>query len=248
MLKAIIRRIFSHSWLFSLIQGKHAWLNRVIRWAGLPAKPGLPRAVRLESTNGCNLHCVFCPRDKHTRKIGVMSMETFAHAVDQCREMGVEQLTLQGFGEPLLDPHIANKIRYAKEQGIPLVVMITNGTKCDETMIQNLMEAGLDRMRISLDAATAEIYEHKRIGFPYNQLEHNILSSLKARNDAGHKNPKIEVIFVKGKDNAHEAEAFREKWTGVADRILFHDEHNWAGKNRSSRRRVRPLPAPSGKA
>ena len=77
------------------------------------------REVRFEVTNLCNAHCVFCPREKHTRKQGIMDLDLYKKWLDEIHEgdYGVDFVSLQNYGAPYVDPFLFDRARYAKEKG-----------------------------------------------------------------------------------------------------------------------------------
>ena len=106
--------------------------------------PRLPEIVQIESTNLCNAKCVFCPRDEMHRRQGVMDMELFRKIVDECAALGITHVRVHNYGEPFLDRQLVEKVRYAKQQGIKEVGMISNGSLITEKIARGMVEAGLD--------------------------------------------------------------------------------------------------------
>jgi putative YphP/YqiW family bacilliredoxin len=64
-----------------------------------------------------------CPREKHTRKKGIMSMELYCNIIDQIVQMGANKITLTNFGEPFIDPTLEEKILIAKQNGLKTYVV-----------------------------------------------------------------------------------------------------------------------------
>ena len=82
-------------------------------------RQSFPKTVRIETTNHCQADCVFCPRSTIGRSKGNMKQDLFERVVEQCVEGGVRLVHLHGYGEPLIDKHLPDRIRYCKEKGIP---------------------------------------------------------------------------------------------------------------------------------
>ena len=78
-----------------------------------------PVYINMETTNGCNASCIMCPHESMERAVGTMSMELFQQVVDEVVATGlpVKMFVVSGFGEPLLDRKIAERIRYIKSKG-----------------------------------------------------------------------------------------------------------------------------------
>jgi radical SAM protein with 4Fe4S-binding SPASM domain len=115
-----------------------------------------PVCLYLEVTNRCNLLCETCPRTFETLEPPAdMSWELFTRIVDQAGS--VKRAVLHGVGEPMLVPELPRMIRYLKDRGI-YVLFNTNGTLLREKRFRDLIDSGLDELRVSLDAADAKTY------------------------------------------------------------------------------------------
>jgi MoaA/NifB/PqqE/SkfB family radical SAM enzyme len=117
-------------------------------------------------TNICNAKCVFCayPRAVESKNLqgGVMSLEIFKKVVDEWAALGGEHIDLtHTVGEPLVDPGIAEKIDYAKNQaGIKLVTMTTNGILLNRRdTYKRLVDLAVTEIAISTSGTDKEIYE-----------------------------------------------------------------------------------------
>ena len=111
--------------------------------------PSFPVQARIENTNHCNAECTMCPRELLTRPKGVMPFEHFEKLVRECAAKGLEELHLQGFGEPFIDKEITKKIRLAADLGIPHLFMVTNASLIDEELAEAIVKSGLHRIKIS---------------------------------------------------------------------------------------------------
>ncbi len=110
-----------------------------------------PVCLYLEVTNRCNLLCETCPRTfEDLEPPADMSMELFRRIVDQVP--GVRRVVLHGVGEPMLVKHLPDMIRYLKARGVH-VLFNTNGTLLAPRKHAEIIDTGLDELRVSLDAA-----------------------------------------------------------------------------------------------
>ena len=71
-----------------------------------------PLHVDIELTNHCDLDCVMCERRNMNRPKGMMSMEMFQAVINECRDMRVDSIKLNLWGESLLHKRIIDMIRY----------------------------------------------------------------------------------------------------------------------------------------
>jgi MoaA/NifB/PqqE/SkfB family radical SAM enzyme len=203
-------------------------VRRLMLATGRDAAPRLPEIVQIESTNICNAKCVFCPRDEMGRKQGVMDMALFRKIVDECAALGITHVRMHNYGEPFVDRALVEKVRYAKEKGIPQVGMISNGSLITEQAARGMIEAGLDAINISVDASGREVFERTRVGLKYDKVIGNIERLVRLREEAGRRRPKLILSFVRQNDSQDE-QAFIEHWRRIADKIHITDLHNWAG-------------------
>lgn len=122
------------------------------------AAPPIPTDCKIELTNRCNLNCSFCAVGKNTREKGDMDEKTLTVLLDACAYLKVEEVGLFLLGESLLCEDIVSYIEYAKRTGIPYVYLTTNGVLCTPSVFDSLKNAGLDSLKISLNAASAKQY------------------------------------------------------------------------------------------
>lgn len=127
-----------------------------------------PFLVFLDPSDLCNFQCVFCPTGdralikKINRRSGLMDMGLYKKVIDDlCEfERPVKVLRLYKDGEPLLNPAFAAMVRYAKKSGCALQVdTTTNGSLLNPERNLELIEAGLDRLHISVNGLSEGAYK-----------------------------------------------------------------------------------------
>ena len=203
-------------------------VRRMLLATGRERAPRLPDIVQIESTNLCNAKCVFCPRDEMHRRQGVMDLDLFKKIVDECAELGITHVRVHNYGEPFLDKQLVEKVRYAKQKGIAEVGMISNGSLITEPIARGMIEAGLDAINISVDAAGKDVFERTRVNLDYDTVIGNIRTLARLRQESGRTHPKLILSFVRQGNTADE-QAFIDEWSQVADKVHITDLHNWAG-------------------
>jgi heme b synthase len=119
------------------------------------------RLVAWEITRNCNLSCVHC-RASATMGPYEGELDTAAclNLLDQIKEVGDPIIILTG-GEPLLRPDIFEIARYGTDKGLRMV-MAPNGTLLTGEIARKLVDAGIQRISISLDGATKESHDRFR--------------------------------------------------------------------------------------
>jgi MoaA/NifB/PqqE/SkfB family radical SAM enzyme len=132
--------------------------------------------------------------------------------------MALSALTLGLGGEPLLADQPAERVREAVRAGVMDIRLGTNGLLLDEPLIAALIDAGLTRLEISVDAAEPSAYRAIR-GGDLEVLERKIHLFLDKRAQMGSPFPLLRVSFLKLPQNEGQLPAFLKRWSGVADLI-----------------------------
>jgi MoaA/NifB/PqqE/SkfB family radical SAM enzyme len=131
-----------------------------------------PVCLYLETTNRCNLLCTTCPRTFEALEPPAdMSWELFTRIVDQFPR--IARVVLHGVGEPMMVPALPRMIRYLKDRGT-YVLFNTNGTLLSRRKSQQLIDSGLDELRVSLDAAEPEAFKLVRGRDMFARIVRNI--------------------------------------------------------------------------
>lgn len=182
---------------------------------------GFPLQLDFELNATCQMRCAFCIHGSETVKKRDLAFETFARVIDEAEAHGLCSVKLNYINEPLLRADLPRFIRYAKEHGVLNVYFATNGLLLSREVGRELIEAKLSKVMISLDATTAETFSLVRRSSKLKEIEANIHGLLELRRELGVSYPAVRVNFLRTATNAHEAEAFLERWRGVADAIGF---------------------------
>jgi MoaA/NifB/PqqE/SkfB family radical SAM enzyme len=157
--------------------------------------------IYIEPTNVCNFDCRTCMRNVWTEPLGFMSAEVFAKVLQGLSAFSPTPLVFfGGFGEPLAHPRILQMIQAVKELGAQ-VELITNGSLLTEKIEIALMDAGLDRLWVSLDGATPESYADVRLGDALPGVIENLTTLVKLRLQTGSDLPRLGIAFVAMKRN-----------------------------------------------
>ena len=119
--------------------------------------------LQLETVSTCNAACHFCPYPQLApmRRGNIMDEKLFRKIADEAATIPyIAIYSLQGLGEPLLDPNIVDRIRYIKK-GDPnsKIEMFTNGVPATRKKMEELHFAGLDCIVFSLNAVNQEQHE-----------------------------------------------------------------------------------------
>ena len=175
--------------------------DKVIKAKSLKKRPW--RLLQVESSIACNLKCIMCPWKqvrKDAENYGHMSQATWETIRPHLPQ--VKSIDFAGGGEPLLQPRLMEWINDAKKAGCE-TGFLTNGYLLNEEIAQQLVQAGVEWIGISMDGATKDIYEQVRIGSNFERVCENISNLAAVRIG---KAPKIMINFVIMPVNVHQLE------------------------------------------
>ena len=170
------------------------------------AAPARPVCLYLETTNRCILLCTTCPRTyAELEPPADMSWELFTSIVDQVPNL--RRAVLHGVGEPMLVKDLPRMVRHLKDRGT-YVLFNTNGTVLNERNGRALIEAGLDELRVSLDAANAATYQAVRGKNYFERILRNVRAFRALQEREGHDRPRVSAWLTGLKETIAELPAF----------------------------------------
>ena len=135
---------------------------QISRMTGKPRISGMPISISIEPTTACNLGCPECPSGlrSFTRPTGKIGDELYRKIIDELSPT-LTYLILYFQGEPYLHPGLNEMIRYAHEKNI-YTATSTNAHFFNDQQAEKTVRSGLDRLIISIDGTTQEVYESYR--------------------------------------------------------------------------------------
>jgi len=178
--------------------------------------------VRIETTNSCNANCITCPREQMTRQKITMDYNHFATLVMEAYELGAETISPFGYGEPLMDNRIADKIAFCSRMGLETFIT-TNASLLTLDTTRALLDAGLSHIRFSAHGTFGN-YE-KVHGLKWDNFQRNIFNFIKVRRDLPCK-VDVTVIPMHGES----VDDILDFWKGKIDDIEIWKPHGWGGK------------------
>ena len=150
-----------------------------------------PVCLYLETTNRCNLLCTTCPRTyEDLEPEADMPWELFTSLIDQYPN--IARVVLHGIGEPMLVKDIAQRVKYLKDRNI-YVLFNTNGTLLTEANGRALIEAGLDELRVSLDAAESEVFQMVRGKDFFDKIVANVRNFTRLQHEMNAPKPRVSL-------------------------------------------------------
>lgn len=196
----------------------------------------IPKHLLIETINGyCTARCTMCTFPTWTRKPRRMTenefeiiLRSFSPYIEH-----LDYLTLHGYGEPLLDKGLPEKIALAKGLGFRGIGFATNCTELNGELAGRLVEAGLDTIICSIDGIRKETHESIRIKTNFEQIVENVKRFIEIRNNHGA--TRVLIRFIRQKLNFEEWPAFHQEWIRLldpdkGDDVIRFDVHNWGDK------------------
>lgn len=159
------------------------------------------RKLNIEVTTRCNLNCEMCLRTVLHEDRGDMNLPTYMMLVPIFPE--IEAVNFLGVGEPLLNEHLLEMIRLARSH-LPAkgtLSFTTNGTLIDKGLARHLVSSGVDNIVISIDSATADVYNQIRQGADLDAVLRNVRLLVQAKKQLGSRTPWIGFESVAMKKN-----------------------------------------------
>ncbi len=207
---------------------KHKKLKEI---AGSLTDLAFPHQIIIETTAFCNMKCTMCGHATMKRKKGNMAMPLYKKIIDEIADVNKDtEVWMTFYGDALiLGYKLYYMIEYAKKKGLTNVVLNSNAMLLDEDAAYWLIESGLDRFIVSIDANTKETYEKLRIGGIYEVMDKNVKNIINLRNRLKLQKPKIEVQFSIMEENEHEFEQFKEYWLKQGALVKYREKLTWTG-------------------
>ena len=176
------------------------------KWTRSPVQWGLPLSIALEPTTSCNLRCPECPSGLRafTRPTGMLQKDFFRDTIDQLHKE-VFYLIFYFQGEPYLNPDFLNMVQYASQKGM-YTATSTNAHYLTDDNARKTVESGLDRLIISIDGTTQEVYEQYRVGGKLDKVLEGARNIVKWKKELKSKTPFVFFQFLVVKPNEHQLE------------------------------------------
>jgi MoaA/NifB/PqqE/SkfB family radical SAM enzyme len=151
----------------------------------LPVVLGGPISLMVEPSGACNLRCPLCPTGlKLTERDGyTLSPEAFERALGWFRYT-LRTITFWNYGEPFLNRDLARMVALASRNGI-LTQMSTNGMFLERPMLDDILQAGLTRLIVSVDTPHAGVYPRYRVRGDFERVVRGIRHAARRKRELG---------------------------------------------------------------
>jgi radical SAM protein with 4Fe4S-binding SPASM domain len=187
-----------------------------------PVQWGYPVSISFEPTTSCNLRCPECPSGlrQFSRPTGMLQNDFFRRTIDEIHK---ELLYLIFYfqGEPYLNPDFLEMVKYASDKKI-YTATSTNAHYLTDAVAKKTVESGLDRLIISIDGTTQDVYQQYRVGGNLEKVLEGAKNIMKWKRELRSKTPFVFFQFLVVKPNEHQVEDIKRlaKEVGV-DEVRF---------------------------
>lgn len=214
MSKFTLRR----GWNAGKVLGSYYWS----KWRKKPIQWGFPISISFEPTTSCNLRCPECPSGLRafTRPTGMLQSDFFRQTIDELHR-DLLYLIFYFQGEPYLNTSFLDMVKYASSKGI-YTATSTNAHYLTDMNARKTVESGLDRLIISIDGTTQDVYTQYRVGGHLNKVIEGAKNIVKWKKELNSKKPFVFFQFLVVKPNEHQIEDIKQlaKEIGV-DEVRF---------------------------
>ncbi len=200
--KLTLRRLFNACKVLSSF-----YISRLIK---KPVQWGLPMSISFEPTTSCNLRCPECPSGlrQFTRPTGMLKKDFFRQTIDDIYK-DILYLIFYFQGEPYLNRDFLEMVKYASSKGI-YTATSTNAHYLTDEVARKTVESGLDRLIISIDGTTQEVYRQYRIGGNIDKVIEGAKNVVKWKKELKSKTPFVFFQFLVVKPNEHQVEEIKK--------------------------------------
>lgn len=192
------------------------------RITGNPNQAGMPMSISFEPTTSCNLRCPECPSGlrSFSRPTGMLQEDLFKKTIDELAPT-LNYLVFYFQGEPYLNKNFLELVQYAASKKI-YTATSTNAHYLTDDAAKKTIESGLDRLIISIDGTTQEVYEQYRVGGNLEKVIEGAKRMVEWKRKLKSKTPHIIFQFLVVKPNEHQMDDVKKlaKEIGV-DEVAF---------------------------
>ncbi|MDR1678236.1 MAG: radical SAM protein [Prevotellaceae bacterium] len=165
---------------------------------------GKPIILSVEPVNFCNLHCPECPVGNKSVRRGMFSIQynIFRKLIERIKHHTL-YLTLYFQGEPFLHSDFPKLVAVARENGL-YTASSTNAQSIDCETAKQTVLSGLNKLIISIDGTTQEVYEKYRVGGSLKKTIAAIKHLVYWKKQLHSQTPLIELQFLVFRHNEHQ--------------------------------------------
>ena len=201
---------------------------------------GTPLSILIDPCNICNFKCTFCPTSDAKllksvgRPKGIMDFNLFCKIIEDIKEFKekIKRLHLYKDGEPFLNKDLSSMISCAKQSNVAdYIETTTNASLISKNVAKEIIEAGLDVIRISIEHINDDGYKKVTGSFSdYEMIRKNVeyLFNLKQKMNSSLK-IHAKIIDVGLSDS--EKHKFIQDFSNISDSINIDTLMGWSNSD-----------------
>lgn len=212
--------------------------QRMLIDSAVKNKDILPTMMCIELTNHCNAKCTFCTQPEiMTRPKKHMPDIVMEECLTAIEKYNISEVMLAGMGEPFLYKKLLPVIGRLKKMGV-LVSITTNGSVLHVMEPSEIVESGLDKLLISMDAIETGWLHQSKPGIKktVDEIEQDIRDIYAYREERGRSTPLIRLKYQVLEDSnfmedkEKEKEIILSKVGVLCDEVDLRKQHDWLGE------------------
>ena len=190
-----------------------------------------PPLVQIEPTSICNYRCVFCYQtdkrltDKKNGHMGVMGLDLFKKIIDQL-EGNIEGVTLASRGEPTVNKKLPEFLQYMTGKFLATKVN-TNAYLLDEEVMHAILQADLQTLVFSADAASEPLYSKLRVNGNLDRVSKNIEYFYHIKENQYPSSKLITRVSGVSYNSDQDIGEMERFWRQYVDQVAFVDYNPW---------------------
>ncbi len=176
------------------------------QWTKSSMHPGMPLSISIEPTTACNLGCPECPSGlkMFTRETGNLHQSDAQHWIEEVAPF-VTYINFYFQGEPFIHPKFLELVKLAARKKM-YTSTSTNAHFLHDELARKTVESGLDRLIISIDGTTQEVYEQYRIHGKLEKVLEGTRNIIAWKRKLKSKTPYVIFQFLVVKPNEHQVQ------------------------------------------
>ena len=200
-----------------------------------------PPVVQIALVSGvCPSNCAYCPVGKKNQgelppelaaelPMHYFDLSLFEKVVDEMAKHPWSILRIHSRGEPMAHPDYFRMIALAKQHGVGILTSFTNAIYL-QRHIPELLDAPIDMLEVSADAADADHYALWRRNTNFDRIVNAVRDLFAARNARPSSPTRIVVSAVDHPDFRSHRKAFEAFWEPICDKVIVRPFHTYAGR------------------
>lgn len=215
ILRDVIKNIFAKSGIINSRLYKIYTMKKVKSYVG--RNPSGSMGVAIETILSCNAKCEMCYHNIKNLH-GIMTMKLFRKIIDDCKRNKIDYITMNVYGEPLLDPNFIERVKYLRKHGMSYRFSTNGSLMTKEKSIELIELGGLREVIFSVMGYDKKVYK-KMMGLDKDNTYKNILDFISLNKETS-----VMISIVKTNINKDDIKDFVKFWRGQdVDRVRISD-------------------------